>query len=40
MIDRLQNYGIAVRSNKNNLKSMQVAIKRTPFDVVCSNDNN
>ena len=40
MIDRLQNYGTAVRSNKSNLKSMQVAIKRTPFHVPCSKGNN
>ena len=34
MIDRLQNYyGIAVRSNKNNLKGMQTATKAALFHV-------
>lgn len=41
MIERLQNYcGIAICSNKNNLKSMQGAAKAIPFHVVYKKENN
>ena len=39
MIDRLQNYyGIAIRSNKNNLKGMQSTTKATLFHVASNKD--
>ena len=41
MINRLQNYyGIAIRSNKNNLKGMQSATKAPLFHVASNKDNN
>ena len=41
IIDKLQNYyGIAIRSNKNNLKAMQAAIKATLFHIASSKENN
>ena len=41
IIDELQNYdGIAIRSNKNNLKAMQAATKTTLFHVASSKENN
>ena len=41
MIDRLQNYyGIAIRSNKNNLKRMQSATKAALFHVASNKDHN
>ena len=41
MIDRLQkNYGIAIRSNKNNLTGMQSATKAALFHVASNNDHN
>ena len=39
MIDRLQNYyGIAIRSNKNNLKGMQSTTKAALFHVASNKD--
>ena len=41
MINRLQNYyGIAIRSNKNNLKGMQSATKAALFHVTSNKDHN
>ena len=41
IIDKLQNYyGIAIRSNKNNLKAMQAATKATLSHVASSKENN
>ena len=41
IIDKLQNYyGIAIRSNKNNLKAMQAATRTTLFHVASSKENN
>ena len=41
IIDKLQNfYGIAIRSNKNNLKAMQAAIEATLFHIASSKENN
>ena len=41
MIDRLQNfYGIAIRQNKGDLKSMQSAVRATLFHVASSKQNN
>ena len=41
IIDKLQNYGgIAIRSNKNNLKAMQAATEATLFHVASSKENN
>ena len=41
MINRLQNYyGIAIRSNKNNLKGMQSATKAPLFHVASNKDHN
>ena len=41
MIDRLQNYyGIAIRSNKNNLKGMQSTTKAPLFHVASNKDHN
>ena len=41
MIDRLQNYyGIAIRSNKNNLKGMQSTTKAVLFHVASNKDHN
>ena len=40
MIDRLQNYGIAIRQNKNDLKKIQAAVRSTLFHVASSKENN
>ena len=41
MTDRLQNYcGIAIRSNKNNLKGMQSATKTAFFHLASNKDHN
>ena len=41
IIDKLQNYyGIAIKSNENNLKAMQAATRATLFHVASSKENN
>ena len=41
IMDKLQNYcGIAIRSNKNNLKAIQAATRATLFHVASSKENN
>ena len=41
IVDKLQNcYGINIRSNKNNLKTMQAPTKATLFHVASSKENN
>ena len=41
IIDKFQNYyGIAIRSNKNNLKAIQAATRATLFHVASSKENN
>jgi len=40
MIDRLHNYGIAIRQNSNNLLGIQKAVRATLFYVASSKNQN